>query len=77
MLSEDENGRKINMDQYLEKEVLQKKAYLGDLILNDGTNNKNIKARTEKSYGNVEKIREAIRRRNWFLFGIFSDFSTF
>ena len=32
------------------------KTYLGDIVSIDGKNNKNIKARTDKSHGNIEKV---------------------
>ena len=56
---EQENGRKVIVDKFLGKEVMHEgneKAYLGDIISNDGKMKKYIKARTDKLNGNINKI---------------------
>ena len=58
-VTKDKNGFKIIVDHYTGKEVMEsvnEKAYLGDIISKDGTNTKNIKSRTDKAYGNIDKI---------------------
>ena len=55
----EENGRKVIVDKFLGKEVMHEgneKAYLGDIISNDGKMKKDIKARTDKLNGNINKI---------------------
>ena len=53
------NGEKIKRDKYRGREVIKKvkeKKYLGDVISSNGTNRANIKQRTNKAHGNVNRI---------------------
>ena len=53
-----DNSYKLE-DSYAGKEkmkVVQEKKYMGDIISSDGLNRKNIKDRTDKAVGNVNKI---------------------
>ena len=65
-ISEDFNGRKVLTDKYDGKTVMENvsvKKYLGDLISSDGKNLKNIEERTNKSFGNVDKIVATLNER--------------
>ena len=53
-------------DSFAGKEKMmevQEKKYLGDIISSDGTNRKNIKDRTDKAVGNVNKIVSSLQER--------------
>ena len=65
-MTEDQNGIKIIEDKYNGKEVMlsvTEKTNLGDIISIDGKNTKNIKARTDKSHGNIEKVINTLQER--------------
>ena len=65
-VTEDQNGIKFIEDKYNGKETMQsvtEKTYLGDIVSIDGKNNKNIKARTDKSHGNIEKVINTLQER--------------
>ena len=62
VIKEDGGGTKLK-DIYKGKEAMNEvieKKYLGDLIARDGTNFKNIKERTNKAHGNINKIVTSI-----------------
>ena len=65
-LSEKEEGKKESVDTFKGKqamnEVIEKK-YLGDVISKDGSNQTNIKERTNKAQGNVNKIVIGLNER--------------
>ena len=42
---------------------VSEKVYLGDVVSKDGKNSKNIKARTDKAHGNIEKIINTLNER--------------
>ena len=42
---------------------LEEKAYLGDIVSKDGKNVKNIKNRTNKAFGNINKIISTLKER--------------
>ena len=42
---------------------VKKTKYLGDIIQSDGKNNSNIKNRTDKAHGNVNKIVTSLKER--------------
>ena len=53
-------------DVYKGKEAMNEvneKKYLGDLIAKNGTNHKNIKERTNKAHGNIDKIVSTLNER--------------
>ena len=66
VLEENDKNQKILKDSYdgkkEMKDVLEKK-YLGDIISSDGKNKKNIKDRTNKATGNVNKIVTTLNER--------------
>ena len=45
--------------------ALEEKKYLGDIICKDGTNKINIKDRTNKATGNVNKIDTTLKERQF------------
>ena len=52
-------GKKIKRDKYKGKDVIKKvqeKKFIGDIISRNGTNKANIKQRTNKTHGNVNKF---------------------
>ena len=55
---ENKNGSKELKDRYIGKHVMENgnTKHLGDLLSYDGKNYSNIKERTNKAYGNIEKI---------------------
>ena len=58
-VAKDGNGKDILVDEYSGQEPMkdvQQKKYLGNIITNDSTNSLNIKDRTNKAMGNVDKI---------------------
>ena len=60
------NQRKKLVDVYMGEEEMKnvtEKIYLGDIILCDGRNNKNIKEKTDKTLGNVNKIISTLNER--------------
>ena len=61
-----DKGNKILKDISIGKEEMkevQTKKYLGDIISSDGRNRKNIKDRTNKSMGNINKIVTSLKER--------------
>ena len=65
---EQENGRKVIVDKFLGNKVMHEvneKAYLGDIISNDGKMKKIYlkKTRTDKSNGNINKIISTLEER--------------
>ena len=65
VIKEDGGGTKVK-DIYRGKEAMNEvieKKYLGDLIAKDGTNCNNIKERTNKAHGNINKIVTSINER--------------
>ena len=54
-----------NLDEKLGDEVMMEKVhqdkYLGDIIAADGTNERNIQARKEKGFGNIDQIMNIFR----------------
>ena len=65
-VKEDDNGRIFIKDKFAGKkvmEVVDDKTYLGDLVSKDGKNVKNIKNRTDKSNGNINKIISTLQER--------------
>ena len=63
---ENECGRKELKDIYIGRDVMETvkaKKYLGDLISCDGKNDLNIKERTNKANGNIEKIVSTLQER--------------
>ena len=65
VVEENGDGKQTLKDIYdgkkIMKEVTEKK-YLGDIISNDGKNDKNIKDRTNKALGNINKNSFNINR---------------
>ena len=60
------NCEKIKRDKYRGREVFKKvkdKKYLGDVISSNGTNRANIKQRTNKAHGNVNRIVTTLNER--------------
>ena len=43
----------------------KKRKYLGDIISNDGKNQKNITDRTNKTIGNINRIESTLRERHY------------
>ena len=65
-ITENGHGKKELKDIYIGKVEMKKvseKKYLGDIISNDGKNKKNIKDRTNKATGNVNKILNTLNER--------------
>ena len=61
-----EQGEHELVDTYVGKEnmkTVSEKKYLGDIIQNYGKNTKNIKAKTDKGVGNVNKIVSSLHER--------------
>ena len=65
-LSKDVNGNNCLVDIHMGKERMKNvysKTYLGQIVQSDGKNELNIKSRTDKAFGNVEKIKNALIER--------------
>ena len=62
----DENGNKKLVDKHIGKEKMKEvnhKKYLGQIIQSDGRNKINIKDKTEKAVGNVNRIITFLNER--------------
>ena len=65
-LIKDELEHDTLIDKHIGKEIMKEvthKKYLGHVIQSDGRNDKNIKDKTDKAIGNVNKIISAINER--------------
>ena len=63
---EDTRGNKYLVDEQIGKEKMKNvssKKYLGQIVQSDGRNELNIKSQTDKAFGNVTKIRNALNER--------------
>ena len=61
-----EEGSKYLVDRYIGKnnmKTVQFKKYLGQIIQSDGRNEKNVKDKTDKAFGNVSRIKNALTER--------------
>ena len=61
-----EEGKKVLKDKFVGRELMKnvdEKAYLGDIVSKDGKNVKNIKNRTNKAFGNINKIISTLKER--------------
>ena len=61
-----EDGSKYLVDRYIGKKnmkTVQFKKYLGQIIQSDGRNEKNVKDKTDKAFGNVSRIKNALIER--------------
>ena len=61
-------GEKYLKDTYEGRKVMKdvkEKKYLGDIISNDGKNQKNITDRTNKAIGNINRIESTLRERHY------------
>ena len=62
----DNQGNNSLVDKHIGKEVMQEvseKKYLGHILQSDGKNDKNIKDKTDKAVGSVNKIMSALSER--------------
>ena len=65
-LEKDEDGKEDLVNICKGKtvmKVVEEKKYLGDIIMKDGKNQQNIKARTNKAQGNLNKIVTSLSER--------------
>ena len=65
-LKVNDDGRKERKDLYDKRKIMKEvtdKKYLGDIISDDGKNEKNIRERTNRSIGNITKIVSTLSER--------------